>query len=127
MSVRNPEDWLPQLGISQMESVQIATSMAIRCVDAYADDNCSMLEQLKSLENYAVAVNLSCPIEKLPEVIITDLTSAGIDYESASLLAGMLPFVPIPTQDKLPDFIRLRKLKRDIVVTPNATKLRYPK
>lgn len=81
---------MPEHGLSQMDCIKAAVTMAEFCVLASSDKDISYSDFDQMLGCFVVAAELSCREDQLKAVIESDLRIAGLDKSSAADCAEML-------------------------------------
>ena len=111
MSVRTPETWLPEFGLSRMDCVKASTIMAEFVVLAAAGHVLEPEESRQLLGSFVFACGLSCENEavELPSNLRDDLVLVGANQADADSLSKRLT-----TPDNLRKIYSCSFISRDI-------------
>lgn len=90
MSIRDPESWLPREGLSELECIQAADTMAHFCVMAVLSDEIDPKQRSEIIGSYFVASLYSCDPEQLEPTMRVDLERAGLESATAAELADQM-------------------------------------
>jgi hypothetical protein len=90
MSFRDPEDWMPEYGLSQMDCIKASVAMAEFCILAAENPEVSPNEFKQTLGSFVFAASMSCKESQLQEAVRSDLENAGLDGSAASAMAEKL-------------------------------------